>query len=109
MKEEKLKVDAVRELIQRGKEKGCLTYQEIMDTLQGIELSADQIDDIYEHFGALGIEILPDGGSDEPPIEKEIEDIPQDEEIEVDLSIPEGIAIDDPVRMYLKEIGRIPF
>ncbi|MDH7576964.1 MAG: RNA polymerase sigma factor RpoD [Bacillota bacterium] len=107
MKEEQLKIEAVKDLIQRGKQKGCLTYQEIMDALQGIELSPDQIDNIYEHFGAMGIEIVPDRG-DGPAFEKERESAPPEEEIEVDLSIPEGIAIDDPVRMYLKEIGRIP-
>ncbi len=107
MKEELLKIEAVKDLIQRGKQKSSLTYQEIMDALQGIELSPDQIDNIYEHFGALGIEILP-GGGDGPAAEKDRENTAPEEEIEVDLSVPEGIAIDDPVRMYLKEIGRIP-
>ncbi len=107
MKEEQLKVDAVKELIQRGKKKGALTYQEIMDALQGIDLSPDQIDSIYEHFNSLGIEITP-GSADGPTLDKDGEGIPPEEEIEVDLSVPEGIAIDDPVRMYLKEIGRIP-
>ncbi len=107
MKEEQLKVDAVKDLIQRGKKKGVLTYQEIMDTLQGIDLSPDQIDSIYEHFNSLGIEIMP-GRTDGPTLDKDGEGVPSEEEIEVDLSVPEGIAIDDPVRMYLKEIGRIP-
>jgi len=106
LKEEQLKLDAVKDLIQRGKAKGNLTYQEIMDTLQGFELTPDQIDDIYEHFGSLGIEVLPEG-NDGQALQKETEAVPQEGEVEVDLSIPEGIAIDDPVRMYLKEIGRI--
>jgi RNA polymerase primary sigma factor len=106
LKEEQAGIDAVKDLIQRGKKKGNLTYQEIMDTLQGFELTPDQIDDIYERFGSLGIEILADG-NDGQSLQKETEAVPQ-EEVEVDLSIPEGIAIDDPVRMYLKEIGRIP-
>jgi RNA polymerase primary sigma factor len=69
-------------------------------------LTPDQIDDIYEHFGSLGIEVLPEG-NDGQALQKETEAVPQEGEVEVDLSIPEGIAIDDPVRMYLKEIGRI--
>ncbi|MGB9793092.1 MAG: RNA polymerase sigma factor RpoD [Thermacetogeniaceae bacterium] len=107
-KDEQLsKIDEVKELIRRGKEKGVLTYEEIMDTLQGIDLTPEQIDSIYEHFNSLGIEIVP-SKEDEPMLEKIGEDIPADEDIDVDLSVPEGIAIDDPVRMYLKEIGRIP-
>jgi RNA polymerase primary sigma factor len=107
LKEELPRLDAVKDLIQRGKAKGNLTYQEIMDALQGFELTPDQIDDIYEHFGSLGIEVLPEGNNGQA-LHKETEAPPRDEEVEVDLSIPEGIAIDDPVRMYLKEIGRIP-
>lgn len=106
MKDEQPKIDAVKDLIQRGKKKGNLTYQEIMDALQGFELTPDQIDDIYEQFGSIGIEVLQEG--DGQALQKEAEVIHQEEEVEVDLSIPDGIAIDDPVRMYLKEIGRIP-
>lgn len=101
------KIDAVRDIIRRGKEKGVLTYEEIMDTLQGIDLSPDQIDSIYEHFNSLGIDIIP-AKDEDTALAKDGEDIPEDEELDVDLSVPEGIAIDDPVRMYLKEIGRIP-
>jgi RNA polymerase primary sigma factor len=101
--EEQSRIDAVKDLIERGKQKGSLTYQEIMDTLQGFDLSPEQIDSIYEHFGAIGIEVGPDGK--EAAVGKNGE---AQEEADVDLSIPEGIAIDDPVRMYLKEIGRIP-
>lgn len=112
MKEEQLKNDAVRNLIQRGKKKGCLAYQEVIDTLQGIELSPDQIDDIYEHFGAMGIEIVEGDGPatslESRQAEKEGGTPCGRPEAEVDLSVPEGVAIDDPVRMYLKEIGRVP-
>jgi RNA polymerase primary sigma factor len=109
MKNEQLQIDAVKALIERGKESGHLTYREIMDTLQGFDLNPDQIDNIYEHFGAIGIEIsddrsdTSDGKNGESKYEEE-----DDDETDVDLSVPEGVAIDDPVRMYLKEIGRIP-
>ncbi|MGD0154254.1 MAG: RNA polymerase sigma factor RpoD [Thermacetogeniaceae bacterium] len=108
MKDEQLKVDAVKDLIQRGKKKGNLSYQEIMDTLQGFELTPDQIDDIYEQFGSMGIEILQEGDGQALTKDTEAAHPEEDAEIEIDLSIPDGIAIDDPVRMYLKEIGRIP-
>jgi len=99
------KLECVKELIEKGKKRGILTYSEIMDTLQGVELTPEQIDDIYEKLASMGIEVVPEVPDLEPMDDAVIE--PSAEE-DVDLSIPEGIAIDDPVRMYLKEIGRIP-
>jgi len=89
----------LRELIERGKAKGMLTYKEIMDAFEDVELEPDQIEKIYESLDSLGIDVVGD-------IESEIQEIQTDEEL--DLSLPEGIAIDDPVRMYLKEIGKVP-
>ena len=88
-------LESIKELIAQGKKKGVLTYAEIMDALQEIPLSPEQIDSIYEALTDMGIEIV------EVAAEEEEED-------ELDLSVPDGISIDDPVRMYLKEIGRIP-
>ncbi|EHQ91660.1 RNA polymerase sigma factor RpoD [Desulfosporosinus youngiae] len=112
-------IDNVQALIQKGKKKGSLSYKEIMDALQGIELSADQIDDIYQQLGRMGIDVVPEPeeveleilnsvkvDDDDDIIEDPEEDV--EEETEVDLSVPEGVGIDDPVRMYLKEIGRVP-
>ncbi|NLY50606.1 MAG: RNA polymerase sigma factor RpoD, partial [Firmicutes bacterium] len=90
------------ELIKKGKKQGSLTYAEIMDALQNVDLDADQIDRIYGTLAEAGIEVMDEGGNVEPLVETSAED--QD----VDLSVPEGIAVDDPVRMYLKEIGRVP-
>lgn len=109
--DEEMKMESIRTLIQRGKKKGSLTYREIMDALQGVELTADQIDDIYEQLGRMGIDIMPENGDIEEEVlakasDEETDEVP--EEPEVDLSIPEGVGIDDPVRMYLKEIGRVP-
>jgi RNA polymerase primary sigma factor len=104
MKEEQSSMDAVKAIIERGKEKGTLSYEEIMDTLQNFDLSSEKIDSIYEHFGAIGIKISSDGSAKADAKNGEAE---EDEETDVDLSVPEGVAIDDPVRMYLKEIGRI--
>ena len=100
MQEPQGKEEHIKELIEKGKKQGSLTYQEIMDALQGTDINPEQIDEVYEHLGSLGIEVLP-----EPAVEEKNDD---DEEEEVDLSVPEGVGIDDPVRMYLKEIGRVP-
>lgn len=100
--------DCVNKLLTKGKKHGgVLTYGEIMDTLQSEDLSPDEIDDMYEVFSNKGIEIvdeLPDGERVEEPDLEEV----TPEEVDIDLTIPEGISIDDPVRMYLKEIGRVP-
>jgi len=90
----------LKELIEKGKAKGMLTYKEIIDAFEEIELEPDQIEKIYETVENMGIDVVGD-------IETEIEEIRVGEE-EIDLSLPEGISIDDPVRLYLKEIGKVP-
>ncbi|MFZ5641132.1 MAG: RNA polymerase sigma factor RpoD [Bacillota bacterium] len=107
MSKDILMLEGVQELIEKGKKRGILTYNEIMNSLQGVELSPDQIDDIYEKLANVGIEVVPEV-PDLEPMDNEIEAEQEDEEIEVDLTVPDGIGIDDPVRMYLKEIGRVP-
>lgn len=101
-------VEGINELISKGKRKGMLSYREIMDSLEQVELSNDQIEEVYETLATHGIEIIPD--TSEEIIDDADENFqPENEEdIELDLTIPEGIALDDPVRMYLKEIGRVP-
>ncbi len=101
-------LESVNELMERGKKRGMLTYREIMDALQDVDLSPEQIDEVYESLSAMGIDIIPDSG-DTPDVEDDKEtETDEDEEEEFDLSIPEGVGLDDPVRMYLKEIGRVP-
>ncbi len=90
----------LKELIDKGKSKGMLTYKEIMDAFEEIELEPEHVEKIYETLENMGIDVIGD-------IEAEIEDIQIAEE-DLDISIPEGISIDDPVRMYLKEIGKVP-
>jgi RNA polymerase primary sigma factor len=96
MKDKDAKMAVVKRLIDKGKKSGTLTYKEIMDELDEIDLNPEQIEKIYEVLESMGIDIIGDM-SDIEVIEEEL-----------DLSIPEGIAIDDPVRMYLKEIGKVP-
>jgi RNA polymerase primary sigma factor len=99
-------IEGIKELIVKGKRKGIISYREIMDSLEQIDLTTEQIDEVYEALANNGIEILPDTSEE---ITDEGEMFHSDEEeVEIDLSIPEGIALDDPVRMYLKEIGRVP-
>lgn len=95
---EKLKV---KELIEKGKKRGFLTYNEIADVLQDKELTPAQIDDVYEMLTSMGIEIVDEHGNNKETDEPE-------EEHALDLSIPDGVSINDPVRMYLKEIGKVP-
>ena len=91
----------IEALIEMGKSKGVLTYKEVMDTLDDLELDSEQIERIYDRFEALNIDVVE---------EMEIpDDITSDiSELESDLGSTEGVAIDDPVRMYLKEIGKVP-
>lgn len=100
----------IQQLIATGQKKGSLTYTEIMNVMEEDELIPDQIDKMYEIFAEKGIDII---GEDNQVNNNE--DLDDDEHAEkvpdihsVDLSVPEGINIDDPVRMYLKEIGRVP-
>jgi len=94
---EKMKI--IKNLIDRGKKNGNLSYKEIMDELDSVELNPDQIEKIYTVLESMDIEII--GDIKDMEIEVEVEE-------EIDLSVPEGISIDDPVRMYLKEIGKVP-
>ena len=91
----------VRELIETGKAKGVLTYKEIVEMLGDVDLDSEQFNRILDTLSSLNIEVI----KDEPVPEV---DLSKEEEPEIDISVPEGISIDDPVRMYLKEIGKVP-
>ncbi len=105
MKSEQANPDIIKKLMVSGKSRNFLTYAEIQDALSDIDLSPEQMDDIYIHFTQAGIDIIDDSADldhIEPP-----DNLVHVVESEVDLSIPDGIFIDDPVKMYLKEIGRV--
>ena len=97
VKDNKDKMKIIKNLIDKGKKKGSLTYKEIMDELDNVELSPEQIEKVYAVLESMDIEVVGD-----------MKDMETEEEEEIDLSVPEGISIDDPVRMYLKEIGKVP-
>ncbi len=106
----KLAQQHVLQLLQMGQKKGSLTYTEIMNVLEEDELTPEQIDKMYELFADKGIDIIGEDDSindnDDIEVDDDTEEVPDLHT--VDLSVPEGINIDDPVRMYLKEIGRVP-
>lgn len=101
-----LDIPEIHELLAEGKQKGSLSYKDIMDKLQNVDLSPEQIDDIYGRIAEMGIDIISD--VDEVEIDDENEAEESDAKEGWDLSVPEGVSLDDPVRMYLKEIGRVP-
>ncbi|MBQ9510890.1 MAG: RNA polymerase sigma factor RpoD [Clostridia bacterium] len=103
--------DEMQELIDKAKTKGSISNSEIMVALGDTDYDLDQIDKLYERFESLGIDVTEDF-DDEPvdideDLEGDIEDFESGESLD-DLMSGEGIAIDDPVKMYLKEIGRVP-
>ena len=96
--EETTLLTRLEELVQMGKKKkSVLEYKEIMDHLADLDLDSDRIERIYEYLETQGIDILGNIEAEEEEVEKDM-----------DLTLPEGINIDDPVRMYLKEIGKVP-
>ncbi len=95
----------LNELYEYGKSKGTLTYKEIMDRLMEMDMDPEQLDKVLETLEALGVEVISD--SDAAPAPEPADDAGVREDT-ADVSVPEGISIDDPVRMYLKEIGKVP-
>jgi len=106
MEQEKKHID-VKTLIEKGKAKGSLTSAEVMEALELADYDMEQIDKIYDMLEANGIDVV---GYDNPAeieeIETEVERLESAEDMEKMLQ-QEGLAIDDPVRMYLKEIGKV--
>jgi RNA polymerase primary sigma factor len=107
------KLQAEKKLLAKGKKNGLLTYKEIIDTLEAIDLDPEEIDEIYQKIEDNDIDIMGEKDDDlvsEDDDENEHKDKSNEaEEItKEDLTVPKGITVDDPVRMYLKEIGKIP-
>ena len=101
------KKTVIRELIEQGKSKGQLSTKEILDAIGELDFEPEQIEKFYDTLEAQGVEIIEDFA------DASLEDIEftsqsnENEDVESALST-EGIAIDDPVKVYLKEIGRVP-
>ena len=103
--DEKIKEEKVKNILKKAKEKGKITYGDLATELD--DVNPDQIDKVFNAFEELGVDLLQDEFDEEPDIEdlKEVEDLKLDEITDTSY---EGINVDDPVRMYLREIGRIP-
>src|SRR5690606_29004504 len=99
-----LQLESVQALMKRGKEAGSLNYEEIMDALQHVDLAPEQIDEIYERFAEQGIRVVPEVPEDGEAARPDDDGAHESPE-SIDLTVPEGVGLDDPVRMYLKEIG----
>ena len=92
-------------LLQKGKKRGNISYKEIIDALQDFNLSTEAIDDFYEELSRQGVEVIDEIVDVELVEEDSLKNIAEGE---LETLIPDGISVNDPVRMYLKEIGKIP-
>jgi len=106
--------DVKQNLVEIGKKRGVITYSEIMDKLSPFDQDSDQIDEFFDHLSEQGVEIINETDDESPLGDDDDDDDDEPKELEeeefdlTDLSVPPGIKINDPVRMYLKEIGRVP-
>ncbi len=101
--------DAQHELVERGKSKGSISYKVIIETLQSFELSVEALDNFYDRLAQYGIDIIDDPANEVSDGSSD-DDSEEDTKAEVSAlaAVPDGVTVNDPVRMYLKEIGKIP-
>ena len=106
-------LERMNELVALGKKKkSILDVQEINDFFADMELTTEQMEKVFDYLEANNIDVLRISGDVDDEPDMDIDDIISDEEEvdmeNIDLSVPEGVSIEDPVRMYLKEIGKVP-
>ena len=107
-------LDRLKDLVALGKKKkSILDVQEINDFFNDMELNAEQMEKVFDYLEANNIDVLRISGDTPDEVDVDLDDIIISEEDDVDmenidLSVPEGVSIEDPVRMYLKEIGKVP-
>ena len=114
---EEKRVEYIHDLTEKARAKGSITYREVAEMLESVDMDKDQIDEVYENLMTIGIEVTSEVDPEEfailsldhDDVEPDPDIIATEEIIELDLdvSMPKGIAVDDPVRMYLKEIGKV--
>lgn len=109
------RVEKVKKLIKKGKKRGSLTYEEISEAiLEGEDLDTEEIENVMETFTDMGIKVIdavkPVPEDEEPSFTEDAveEEEEEKEPPEILPTVPEGVPVDDPVRMYLKEIGKVP-
>ena len=98
--------DKVADILKKAKENGKMTYGELATELE--DTNPEQIDKVFDAFEELGVDILKDDDLDVEPDLEDLEDVEDIKLEDIDLTNIEGVSIDDPVRMYLREIGKIP-
>ena len=90
--------EAIKKLIERGKKRGSLTYEEINAVFENVEdVNPERIDELFEEIATAGVEVVDDQKDEKPASDDDAA-----------AALPAGLSLDDPVRMYLKEIGRVP-
>ncbi len=100
------KKSAVTDLMEQGKQKGKLTTKEITDALEDMDFDVEQMDKLYDSLESLNIEIIEDYNP-EQDLDLDLDDVLEDVEDD-SFFTADGVNIDDPVKVYLKEIGRVP-
>ena len=102
--------EKLRELVSLGKKKkGILEIQEINDFFSDMELDSDQMEKVFDYLEANNVDVLRISNDDDDIPDEIVMSDEDDIDVEkIDLSVPDGISIEDPVRMYLKEIGKVP-
>ena len=102
--------EKLRELVSLGKKKkGILEIQEINDFFSDMELDSDQMEKVFDYLEANNVDVLRISNDDDDIPDDIVMSDEDDIDVEkIDLSVPDGISIEDPVRMYLKEIGKVP-
>lgn len=90
------------EFYEMAKSKGIISSEEMVNTLSSMDMEPEQFEQVLDTLEGLGVQVTKDGELEQDAIKEDVE------EEEIDLSIPEAVNIDDPVRMYLKEIGKVP-
>ena len=101
------KKQLIHDLVEMGRAKGKLTTQEILDSMEDLEFDPEQMDKLYEMLENQNIEIVDDFASETFEDLDFVLDVPEGEDSQA-VGIADGAAIDDPVKVYLKEIGRVP-
>jgi len=104
--------ERLRELVAQGKKKkSILEIQEINDFFADMELEAEQMEKVFEYLEANNIDVLRISSDDDLDVDMDVIMAEEADDVDmenIDLSVPDGVSIEDPVRMYLKEIGKVP-
>ena len=109
-KEQEQFIEDMKKLVEMAKKKkNVLEYEEINQYFKGRELDTDKMEKVFEYLETNGVDVLRVTEGDDDDIVLDTEDKPTEEELEnIETAVPDGVSIEDPVRMYLKEIGKVP-